>query len=127
MDYKELAEKLENLEVIAYGYNINGEVMGMDCSDFEQIMVDAMDAITDLFARAEAAEKERDWLKMCFDLAQRKEKEAVSDMGSLMWHSGDGCNICANAIEVHREPYVRLDCALKSQECNPKWRGQKEG
>lgn len=56
MDYKELIEQLKNLEAIAYGYNINGEVLGMDCSDFEQIMVDAADSITDLLARAEAAE-----------------------------------------------------------------------
>ena len=56
MDYKEQIEALKNLEAIAYGYNINGEVLGMDCSDFEQIMVDAADAITDLLARAEAAD-----------------------------------------------------------------------
>lgn len=56
MDYKSQIEALKNLEAIAYGYNINGEVFGMDCSDFEQIMVDAADSITDLLARAEAAE-----------------------------------------------------------------------
>ena len=56
MDYKEQIEALKNLEAIAYGYNINGEVLGMDCSDFEQIMVDAAEAITDLLARAEAAD-----------------------------------------------------------------------
>lgn len=48
MDYSELIEDLKNLETIAYGYNINGEVLGMDCSDFEQIMVDAADAIAEL-------------------------------------------------------------------------------
>lgn len=48
MDYKEQIEALKNLEAIAYGYNINGEVLGMDCSDFEQIMVDAAESITDL-------------------------------------------------------------------------------
>ena len=56
MGHEELVEKLKNLEAIAYGYNINGEVLGMDCSDFEQIMVDAAYSITDLLARAEAAE-----------------------------------------------------------------------
>lgn len=48
MDYSELIENLKNLETIAYGYNINDEVFGMDCSDFEQIMVDAADAIAEL-------------------------------------------------------------------------------
>lgn len=56
MDYKEQIEKLKNLECIAYGYNINGEVLGMDCGDFEQIMVDAAESITDLLARVEEAE-----------------------------------------------------------------------
>lgn len=132
MDYKELAEKLENLEVIAYRYNINGEVMGMDCSDFEQIMVDAMDAITDLLARAEVAEKERDWLKMCFELAQRKEKEAearaekaeielnvaVSDLETVMAYGNlDTCQLCKNG-----QCYKRGG----TKPCLPEWRGQKE-
>lgn len=50
---------------IAYGYNINGEVLGMDCSDFEQIMVDAADSITDLLARAEAAEAQAEKAEKC--------------------------------------------------------------
>lgn len=63
MDYKSQIETLKNLEAIAYGYNINGEVLGMDCSDFEQIMVDAAESITDLLSRAEAAEREQDQLR----------------------------------------------------------------
>lgn len=59
-NYKELVERLKDLEAIAYGYNINGEVLGMDCSDFEQIMVDAATAITELLSRAEKAEREMD-------------------------------------------------------------------
>ena len=58
MDYKELIEKLKNLEAVAYGYNINGEVFGMDCSDFEQIMVDATDAITELVSKTEELERQ---------------------------------------------------------------------
>lgn len=63
MDYKGQIEALKNLEAIAYGYNIHGEVLGMDCSDFEQIMVDAADSITGLLARAEAAEAENTALR----------------------------------------------------------------
>ena len=52
---------------------------------------------------------------------------AVGDMEALMWYSGEGCQICANAVEVHKRPYVRLDCKLGSGiDCKPKWRGQKE-
>lgn len=51
-------------------------------------------------------------------------KSAITDMEALMWHSGDGCNICKHCVEVHREPYVRLDCDLGSGcNCKPEWRG----
>lgn len=60
MDSKGIVEELHNLEFIAYGYNINGEVLGMDCIDFEQIMVDAADYITDLLEEVEKLKAERD-------------------------------------------------------------------
>ena len=61
-------------------------------------------------ARAEKSERERD--------------AAICDMEALMWYSGEGCNICANSVEVHREPYIRLECKLgKNCDCAPKWRG----
>lgn len=78
MDYKEQIEKLKNLECIAYGYNINGEVLGMDCGDFEQIMVGAAESIKDLLARVEAAEKrlqevkeQRDYCREQYDVAEK--------------------------------------------------------
>lgn len=46
MDIEKLIEQLHNFEACAYGYHINGEVLGMDCSEFEQIMVDAADEIS---------------------------------------------------------------------------------
>ena len=46
MDIEKLIEQLNNLEACAYGYHINGEVLGIDCSDFEQIMVDAAEEIS---------------------------------------------------------------------------------
>ena len=52
---------------------------------------------------------------------------AVADMEALMWFSGEGCRICAHAVEVHKEPYVRLDCDReKGEDCSPKWRGIKK-
>lgn len=61
-DCKDLIEKLHDLEAIAYGYNINGEVLGMDCSDFEQIMVDSAAAITYLQEQLAKVTAERDAL-----------------------------------------------------------------
>ena len=46
MDIEKLIEQLKNLEACAYGYHINGEVLVMDCSDFEQIMVDVADSLS---------------------------------------------------------------------------------
>ena len=70
-EYKELIEKLNNIEAIAYGYNINGEVLGMDCSDFEQIMVESAVAITELIEILAKVTAERDaaikYLKIAAD------------------------------------------------------------
>lgn len=108
MDYSELIENLKNLETIAYGYNINGEVLGMDCSDFEQIMVDAADAITELVARAETAEKQNTQLKedlsswshnckAAVERAQHFKRErdaAVSDLRGCAIESCAECMYC---------------------------------
>ena len=51
---------------------------------------------------------------------------AIRDLEDLMLCSVSGCDMCANAITVQREPCVRLDCALKDKQCTPKWRGAKE-
>lgn len=49
---------------------------------------------------------------------------AKEDMEALMWHSGDGCTICAHAIKDTRVDYSKYDCDLGSTiKCNPKWRG----
>lgn len=63
MDIEKLIEQLNNLEACAYGYHINGEVLGIDCSDFEQIMVDAAEEISKiptLQAELEQVKRERD-------------------------------------------------------------------
>lgn len=46
MEIEKLIEALGELEMCAYGYNINGEVLGMDCTDFECLMVDAAEEIS---------------------------------------------------------------------------------
>ncbi len=52
-----------------------------------------------------------------------EEREAaVTDMQALMWHSGDGCEICEHKIVEQRHPYTKLGCKLGGG-CNPKWCG----
>ena len=47
--------------------------------------------------------------------------QMVNDFHALMW-MGNGCEVCAHCITVHKEPYYKTKCALKD-ECNPLWRG----
>lgn len=133
MDYSELIENLKNLETIAYGYNINGEVFGMDCSDFEQIMVDAADAITELVARAETAEKQNTQLKedlsswshnckAAVERAQHFKRErdaAVSDLRGCAIESCAECMYC-----LYRT--ARSFCSDCTDGSNWRWKGAKE-
>ena len=80
-------------------------------------------------ARVDCAVAEKNHANCIADLARVTEERdaAVADMEALMWFSGEGCRICAHAVEVHKEPYVRLDCDReKGTDCSPKWRGIKK-
>ena len=50
MDVEKLIEQFKQFEFVAYNYNINGEVLGMDCTEFECIMADAATALSTLQA-----------------------------------------------------------------------------
>ena len=96
---------------------------------------DAATAIETLVSDLRCLQTERDTLLAANQhlLADREQltaerDAAVADMEALMWFSGEGCRICAHAVEVHKEPYVRLECDReKGTDCSPKWRGIKEG
>lgn len=129
MDYKEQINALKNLEAIAYGYNINGEVLRMDCSDFEQIMVDAADSITDLLARAEAAEAAQETLqrtvaeyKARSEKAERERDAAVNDLKKEVMGKILACDYCKkNDPDDFQCTHDDL-CGCHEWE----WRGQKE-
>lgn len=123
MEYKELVEHLKE-----WNENLISEMCADDvltCDDLcgctgDCIVVQAATAITDLLARA-AAEEAR------AEKAERERDAAVKDMEALMWFSGEGCHICAHEIVIHKEPYVRSECALgNGAACCPTWRGRKE-
>ena len=63
MDIEKLIEQLNNLEFVAYGYNINGEVLGMECTEFECLMVDASTALSTLQAENEKLRAELERMK----------------------------------------------------------------
>ena len=63
MEIEKLIEALGDLEMCSYGYHINGEVLGMDCTDFECLMADAAEEISKisaLQAENERLKRERD-------------------------------------------------------------------
>ena len=100
MNYNKLINQLNNLEAIAYGYNINGEVLGMDCSDFEQIMIDCADAISQLLSVNNKLQKEKN--------------NAVNVLETIMG-SQKYCALCKN-----------LDCKNSNsydKSCKPIWNG----
>ena len=144
MDIEKLIETLKDLEACAYGYHINGEVLGMDCSDFEQVMVDAAEEISEISTlraeneqlRAELEQKSKLLAQQAAELERRdkllKEQEtelervkrersaAVDDLETIMFVGGqntDTCMYCKNG-----QCYARGGTKL----CLPQWRGQKE-
>ena len=134
MDYKEQIESLHNLEAIAYGYNINGEVLGMDCSDFEQIMVDAAHSIEDLLSRAEAAEARcaaldearenaneacAKWEGMYHMALERAEKDIEGAKPKEVLEAID------SLVEFARERMSIADWLYYANTIGP-WRGEKE-
>ena len=45
-------------------------------------------------------------------------EKLLDDLHALMWHSGDGCEICKFKIVEQKKSYTRLGCSLKG-ECDP--------
>ena len=111
MEIEKLIEALGDLEMCAYGYHINGEVLGMDCTDFECLMADAAEEISKisaLQAENDRLRRERDSaVKDISDLIDEVEEirrgygigdsdadKALADMcGNYCENEGDGCYI----------------------------------
>ena len=108
MDIEKLIEQFKQFEFVAYNYNINGEVLGMDCTEFECIMADAATALEQLQAENDRLKRERDAaVKDISDLIDEVEEirrgygiddsdadKALADMcGNYCENEGDGCYI----------------------------------
>lgn len=99
MDYKEQIDRLRS------------EISELENSELAVELFDGL--ITDLLARAEAAEGRA-------EKAERERDAAVSDLETVMAYGGgnlDTCQFCKNG-----QCYVRGGTKL----CLPKWRGKKE-
>ena len=112
MDIEKLIEQLKNLEACAYGYHINGEVLGMDCSDFEQLMVDAAEEIS----RISTLRAENETLRAELEQVKAERDGAIKDLNEFL--SMD--ELCPIQCEW---------CKWKDTFCDgktPEWRGIKE-
>lgn len=113
MDIEKLIEQLKNLEACAYGYHINGEVLGMNCSDFEQVMVDAADEI----ANVPTLRAENEKLRAELEKVKRERDAAVTDLKAV----GKGeCWVCKHFRNGGQK------CRNCEDGSNWEWRGQKE-
>ena len=119
MDIEKLIDQLKNLEACAYGYHINGEVLGMDYSDFEQVMVDAAEEICKIPTLQTENEKLRDELEQ----VKRERDEAIKTI--FQWV---GCPECKwwDSADEWCEKYDREADSCGGCE-SPEWRGPKEG
>ena len=105
MDIEKLIEQLNNLEFVAYDYNINGEVLGMECTEFECLMVDASTALSTLQAENE---------KLRAELARvKRERDAAVE------YLRGQCRYCKNYLVCTSRKGPHSNCW--------EWRGQKEG
>ena len=144
MDYDKLIEQLnawneQHLSVVCGSKHFACDYL---CENEDCIVVRAATALSTLQAeneklRSEAEGMRSNWYKSVekiqklraeLEQVKRERDAAVKDMEALMWFSGEGCHICAHEIIIHREPYVRSECALgNAAVCCPTWRGpQKE-
>ena len=130
MDIEKLIEQLKNLEACSYGCHINGEVLGVDCSDFEQVMADAAEEISKISVLQAENKKLRD------ELEQAKREfdgicKYIDSEGYLRKQFCENGNadlepcICPS-LQEHPGYIDSDDCEGCDYFCNS-WRGQKEG
>ena len=81
---------MNNLEACAYGYHINGEVLGIDCSDFEQIMVDAAEEIS----KIPTLQTENEKLRAELEQVKRERDTAVEDLRVCSIENNMECQYC---------------------------------
>lgn len=122
MDIEKLIETLKNLEACAYGYHINGEVLGMDCSDFEQLMVDAAEEIS----KIPALQAENGRLRAELEQVKRERDAATSDLTYIArTYPVDLCDDLVCQYCKHY-PNVNNGCPGWTENDCFEWRGQKE-
>lgn len=110
MDYK---EQIEQAKHAAEKWREKHRIVGVGEFRVDCMVDDLTRSITDLLARAEAAEGRA-------EKAERERDAAVSDLETVMAYGGgnlDTCQFCKNG-----QCYVRGGTKL----CLPKWRGKKE-
>ena len=107
MDYKEQIGQAKNA---AENWRAKHPIVGVGELRVDLMVDDLTRSITDLLARAEAAEARA-------EKAEREMDAAVSDLETIMAYNSDTCQFCKNG-----QCYIRGG----TKPCLPKWRGWKE-
>lgn len=108
----------ENPEVCRYSGLDDTETMLRERLD--EAMKWREDDLHEFTKKVDVLQREIERLKKQLVEVTSDRDAAVMDMEALMWHSGDGCEICEHKVVYQRYPYTRLGCKL-SGECKPKW------
>lgn len=91
-DYYKMIKQFRTLENEAYGYHINGEVLGMSCAEFETLVCDAADSIEELLYKDVVINKLKEALALMWFAYENKdgdcphefEKEAVKEAQEIL-------------------------------------------
>lgn len=125
LDCKEAATAIETLR--AENRRLNEVICSIPTEPDSGRTIGQYDKEMSMCAYLDDLEAENKSLRADLARVAAEKDAAIKDMEALMWFSGEGCRICAYAVEVHKEPYVRLDCDReKGTDCSPKWRGIKK-
>lgn len=138
MSYRELIAKLKDLEAIAYGYHINGKVLGLDCCEFEQIMADAADSIGHLVSRCSYLEEtivrtNEECVRWDAKAkkAERERDAAIFDLIRAEYAAKETCRLLDNEIypvcdySVYLAAHDSVSDIVNWEQDNV-WRGKKE-
>ena len=82
-DYYKMIKQFRTLENEAYGYHINGEVLGMSCAEFETLVCDAADSIEELLYKDVVINKLKKALAYMWFAYEKKEEGSLTDVEKI--------------------------------------------
>lgn len=118
---------IEILDRICDGYEAENERLRKSADAYKEAAEIFQRKAYEEQKQREALEVENRRLKSQLTESAEKLSSMDTDLVTLMWHSGEGCEICAHAIKEQRGEFIQYRCALGGGvDCRPEWRGNRE-